>query len=157
MPWRSRMLCFLFRRKLSREGNAADGDIQTGDIEEEKREVNLVASDGASKLGELIHTSSSLLSLSPAETNSGRVPLSAGRQHLPDELPASLLSAFNPSFLLPFPPSRLPSCSPARHFPHIARRILRHMLPHTGSGRWRMAEHRRIPQALQWLASKKTE
>lgn len=146
MPWRSRMLCFLFRRKLSREGNAADGDIQTGEIEEEKREVNLVASDGASKLGELIHTSPSLLSLSPAETNSGRVPLSAGRQHLPDELPAS-----------PLLTSRLPSCSPARHFSHIARRILRHMLPLTGSGRWRMAEHRRIPQALQWLASKKTE
>ncbi|ODA36794.1 hypothetical protein A6X21_01600 [Planctopirus hydrillae] len=51
MPSRSRRLCFLFRRKFSREGNAADGDIKTGDIEEEKREVNLVASDGASQLG----------------------------------------------------------------------------------------------------------
>ncbi|ADG69243.1 hypothetical protein Plim_3430 [Planctopirus limnophila DSM 3776] len=49
------MLCFLLMGKFSRQGNSADGDI-----EEEKREVNLMASDGASKLGQLTHACSPL-------------------------------------------------------------------------------------------------
>jgi hypothetical protein len=73
----------------------------------------------------------------------------------PDQLLVDFLHpASPPTHLLSFSSSCLLALSPLSH---IAPDLLRHMLPLTGSGRWRMVEHRRIPQALQWLASKKTE
>lgn len=44
------------QEETQQAGKCSGRRYRNGDVEEEKMEVNLVASDGASRLGEIVHT-----------------------------------------------------------------------------------------------------